>query len=56
MRVGALQTPRRFVRGALRATMRHRKQYINGIINRIAIVAVGILPDRLRRIINRYPK
>ena len=56
VRVGALQTPRRFVRGALRATMRHRKQYINGIINRIAIVAVGILPDRLRRIINRYPK
>lgn len=54
VRVGALQTPRKFVRGALRATMHHRKQYINGLVNRLAIVAVGALPDSLRRIVNKY--
>lgn len=49
VRLGALATPSRFVRGALRATMRHRKQYINGLVNRLAIVAVGAMPDRLRQ-------
>ena len=48
VRLGVLQTPRRFVRNALRRTLRHRKQYINGLLNRISIVAVGALPDCLR--------
>jgi hypothetical protein len=49
VKLGALQTPQRFVIGAIRATLRHRKQHINGlIINRLAIVAVGLLPDFLR--------
>lgn len=48
LRLGATQTPEKFVRGALRATFRNRKQYINGPINRLAILAVGILPDFLR--------
>ncbi len=56
VRVGALYTPRRFVRCALRATFRHRKQYINGAINRLAIVAVGALPDFLRKQVNRIIK
>ena len=48
VRLGVLQTPRRFVRNALRRTLRHRKQYINGLLNRISIVAVCALPDCLR--------
>lgn len=56
VRVGALYTTRRFVRGALRATFRRRNQYINGPVNRLAIVAVGALPDCLRKIVNNYLK
>ncbi len=48
VRLGATQTPRKFVRGALKRTFKGRKQYINGALNRIAILAVGILPDCLR--------
>ncbi len=46
--IGALQTPQRFVRNAIKRTLRRRKQYINGPLNRLAIVAVGALPDWLR--------
>lgn len=48
VRLGVLHTPEKFVRNALRRTLRRRRQYINGIVNRIAIVAVAILPERLR--------
>ena len=48
VRLGALQTPQRFVRNALRHTARGKKQYINGMLNRISIVAVAMLPERLR--------
>lgn len=46
--VGALQTPKRFVRNAIRKTLKRRKQYINGLLNRLAIFFVGALPDWLR--------
>lgn len=45
VRLGATQTPQKFVRGALKRTMRNRKQYVNGLLNRLAIVAVGALPE-----------
>lgn len=48
VRLGALQTPRRFVRNALRHTARGKKQYINGILNRLSIVTVAMLPEQLR--------
>lgn len=48
VRLGATQTPQKFVRRALKRTLRHRKQYINGPLNRFAIFAVGCLPDFLR--------
>lgn len=48
LRLGATQTPEKLVRNALRRTFRHRKQYINGWLNRLAIVFIGILPDSLR--------
>lgn len=48
VRLGATQTPQKFVRGVLKRTLRNRKQYINGLLNRIAIVAVGCLPECAR--------
>lgn len=42
--IGALTTPERFARNALRRVFNRRKQYINGLLNRIAIVAVNNLP------------
>lgn len=53
VRLGALQIPERFVRNAIRQTLRRRKQYINGLLNRLAIVAVGALPDWLRIAVKR---
>ena len=49
--VGALATPQRFVRGALKRLFKRKRQYVNGLLNRIAIVAVAILPDRLRLVV-----
>ena len=51
MKVGALATPERFVRNALKRMFNRKKQYINGFINRLAIVTVSILPDRIRLIV-----
>lgn len=48
VRIGALQTPQRFVRNVIRKTLKRRKQYINGLLNRLAIFFVGALPDWLR--------
>ncbi|MDD6777879.1 MAG: SDR family NAD(P)-dependent oxidoreductase [Bacteroidales bacterium] len=45
--IGALTTPQRFARNALRRMFNRRKQYINGLLNRIAIVAVNNLPTCL---------
>lgn len=61
VRVGVLTTPRTFVRKALRRTARDRKQYINGLINRLAIVFVASLPEKCRhmiktQILSRYGK
>ena len=42
--IGALATPERFVRKALRRLLKGRSQYINGGLNRVAIVAVGMMP------------
>lgn len=53
VRLGALQTPERFVRNAIRQTLRRRKQYINGLLNRVAIFAVGALPDWIRIAVKR---
>lgn len=46
--IGVLQTPQKFVRNAIKRTLRHRKQYINGWLNRLSIVFVGALPDWIR--------
>lgn len=55
--IGAITTPQRFVRGAIKRTLKGRKQYVDGPINRLAIVAVGMLPEAGRaqvlRLLNR---
>ena len=51
VRLGALATPKAFVKGALKCLFRHRKQYINGLLNRIAIVFVALLPTRVRLVV-----
>ncbi|MDE6033019.1 MAG: SDR family NAD(P)-dependent oxidoreductase [Muribaculaceae bacterium] len=48
VRLGVLQTPQKFVRKAINKTLKHRKQYINGWLNRVSIVFVGALPDWVR--------
>ena len=50
-KLGVLATPQRFVSGALKRMFNHKKQYINGFINRLAIVAVALLPDSMRLIV-----
>lgn len=47
----ALDTPERFVRKAIRRMLRRRAQYINGIINRLAIPTVAMLPEWARMLI-----
>ena len=59
--VGALYTPERFVRKALRRVAKGKAQYINGIINRIAIPSVAMLPEWARykiktRLLDRLDK
>lgn len=51
VRVGALATPKSFVKGALKRLFRKKKQYVNGLINRVAIVAVALLPTGARLIV-----
>ena len=48
VRLGVLQTPQKFVRKAINKTLKRRKQYINGWLNRVSIVFVGVLPDWVR--------
>lgn len=46
--LGALATPEKFARKALRKTLKRKAQYINGLCNRISIVAVSLLPEWAR--------
>lgn len=51
VRLGVLATPENFVHCALKKMFNHKKQYINGFINRLAIVFVSIMPDSIRLIV-----
>lgn len=42
--IGALTSPHAFVKGALKRLFKGKKQYVNGLFNRISIVAVASLP------------
>lgn len=51
VKVGALTTPAKFVRKALHKTLKGKAQYINGLINRMAIVAVAMTPEWVRGLV-----
>jgi len=54
VRLGVLVTPQKFVHKALNRTLRRKAQYVNGIINRISIVAVALLPEWARLVIKKH--
>lgn len=53
VRIHAVQTPERFTHRAVQKMLRGKKQYINGIINRIGIFAVGVTPTCVRMLVKR---
>lgn len=53
VRIGALATPEQFVKGALKRMVKGKKQYINGMLNRVSIVFVSIMPTGVRMLVKR---
>lgn len=53
LKLHAVETPERFVKKALDAMQRGKKQYINGFINRLTILAVGMAPTPVRMLVKR---
>ncbi len=53
VRIGALQTPEKFVHKAVGKMLKGKKQYINGWLNRFSIFFVAILPTPVRMLIKR---
>ncbi len=51
--IGALDTPERFAAKAVKRMLRGKKQYINGLLNRLAIFFIGITPTWIRLLIKR---
>lgn len=51
LRLHAIQTPEKFTHNAVKKMLRGKKQYINGWINRIAIVFVACTPTRVRMLV-----
>lgn len=53
LRLHAIEAPDTFAEKAVKAMLKGKEQYINGFINRIAIVFIGILPTSARMMIKR---
>lgn len=53
VRLGVLMTPETFVKRALKCTIAGKAQYVNGLLNRVSIVAVACLPEWGRVAIKR---
>lgn len=51
VRIRVLQTPEKFALKALKRTFRRRRQYINGWLNRVSILAVGLTPAPVRMLV-----
>lgn len=51
LRLHAIQTPEKFTAKALRKLFSGKAQYINGWINRIAILFIGIMPPQIRMLV-----
>ncbi len=48
LRLRAIERPEDFTRKALKRLLKGKKQYVNGLINRIGIVFVGAMPESVR--------
>ena len=53
LRLHAIEAPDKFAAKAVKAMMKGKKQYINGIINRLAIFFIGITPTCVRMQVKR---
>ncbi len=53
LKLRAIDTPERFVKNAVNRMLKGKMQYINGPINRLAILFVGITPTPVRMLIKR---
>lgn len=51
--IGAVAKPDKFAEKAIKAMLKGKKQYINGILNRLAIFFVGITPTWIRMQVKR---
>ncbi len=51
--IGAVEKPGRFAEKAVKAMLKGKKQYINGVVNRLAIFFVGITPTWIRMQVKR---
>ena len=51
--IGAVEKPDRFAEKAVKAMLKGKKQYINGLVNRLAIFFVGITPTWIRMQVKR---
>lgn len=53
LRIGAIARPEHFTEGAINRLLKGKAQYINGLVNRIAIVFIGIMPLRVRMLVKK---
>lgn len=51
LKIHALQTPEKFTRQALKRLFRGKQQYINGWLNRLSILFVGVMPTPVRMLV-----
>lgn len=51
--IGAVAKPDKFAENAVKAMLKGKKQYINGLLNRLAIFFIGITPTWLRMQVKR---
>lgn len=53
LRLGAIQKPDKFASRAVARLLKGKRQYINGLINRLAIFFIGITPTPVRMLVKR---
>ncbi len=53
VRIGAIERPEKFAAKAIKKTLKGKKQYINGITNRLAILLIALTPTAVRMQIKR---
>ncbi len=53
VRIKALDTPERFAKKCIDRMLAGKAQYINGLLNRVSIVAVGCMPRCVRMLVKR---